>query len=165
MARVQSEIQQILARLTDVYIRHTLPGRVFPCRPSGQDNAQFQQDMNRLLILRGITREGEIAHVDMWELFLEEFGPRMRASKPSRRSGSPYPGAALRHPHHPTSAALNAVVAADSIHMNGTAGGECCRQNQQSNSSASPSATASVPLPGRHVRFQSPLPRPQQMGL
>lgn len=152
MGKADDEIQQIITRLSQKFLQLSMTGRVVPQKPSGQEYVQLQHDMHRLLILKGMIREGEVVPIDMWEMFLNEFGPKTRVVPP-RRPASPYPCARiLPRPPIPPVAASEAMNAA-----NGR-----CQQQQQQEQGSSASASAPASSSGRRVRFQFPLPQPRR---
>ena len=156
MAEADTELQQVISTLKNTYLRLSVTGGVLPQKPSGQEYAQLHRDMHHFLVLKEIVKEGEnVSSIDLWDLFLNEFGHQPAPSRHRRRPASPYPGACFLSPVPipPIQAAASATASTEA-HANNAGDG---RNEQQT------ASVASAFLAGRRVRFQTPLPLPRRM--
>ncbi|KAA8646379.1 hypothetical protein EYZ11_008669 [Aspergillus tanneri] len=74
MTKAGQEIPATITALRGLVWKHT--GRDgIPHRPYGCDWVEFERFIYRLLVLRGLIKDGDRVPEDPWEMYLSEFGP------------------------------------------------------------------------------------------
>ncbi|KAI9928925.1 hypothetical protein ASPWEDRAFT_37170 [Aspergillus wentii DTO 134E9] len=75
MAKVENEIQQTIYNLYHIFWTNTDHDGITH-KPFGLDWISLERNMHRLLVLRGIIKDGEIVQQDPWDMFTTEFAPK-----------------------------------------------------------------------------------------